>query len=147
MTRRTADNDTTSVPLGSLGRRSLAVMASLLVLATPSLPSLHIHFHSSSFEGLTSVVVHQHVTPHRVTAHQHASLSDDDDDGTVQTLGQHWLARHSGCRLAALEIVSFETWRGPDVDRGARVWTFATTSPPSDPLPRTDSLRAPPSIT
>jgi hypothetical protein len=133
------------VPFASLGRRSFAVIVSLLLSASPLLPSAHVHFADSPAGSLKPVVVHQHAEPHRVAAHHQVSLSEDDDDGTVQTIGQEWLVPDAGCRHSDLQIASFQPLLAPPLEHGARVQTSSGTTSPQESPPRTDSLRAPPS--
>jgi hypothetical protein len=133
------------VRVASIGRRSVAVIASLALLAGSLLPPAHIHFASSPTGQLIPVAAHQHLAPHRTTIqHDAASLWDHDDEGVVRTIDQQWLVPARASHSLNSAVALRETAPVPPVNSGAEFRAVAPTISPPDPLPTSDSLRGPP---
>ncbi len=153
MTRRPARINNAFVQLASIGRRSLAVMASLVLLVGSFVPAAHVHFAVSPAGWQEPVRVHQHLEPHRVAAgHHHAHLpdsglwNDDDHDGVVLTIDHRSLVPDSAGHHAQPDTASSAIAFVPPLDHAARVQTSPATISPPEPVQQPASLRAPPSI-
>jgi hypothetical protein len=145
LTREPSRHNNRTVRIGSIACRGVAVIASLVLLAGSLLPPAHIHFAPSATGQLIAVAAHQHLAPHRmIVEHDFDSIWDHDDDGVVQTINQHWLVPAKADHSFDSAVAWFATTSVPPIVQAAQFRTVAPTISPPDPLPKSDSLRAPP---
>lgn len=147
MTSRHARTNNRFVQLALLGRRSLAVISSLVLLLGLVLPPAHIHLSSFPSGQRIPVVAHQHLVPHRTSVERDAvSLwdHDDDDHGVVRIVDQHWRVPARTDHSLNLSAALFEVWQAPAARVRAPFRPVVPTTSPPDPLPKSDSLPAPP---
>ena len=129
-----------------LGRRLLAIVASMALLGSSLLPPAHRHVASSLAAHQVAAPVHQHLTPHHAADHDRTSLhdEDDDDDHVVQLVELPSLGAGASRHRPQLDIITFESSLvSSDETRVSVSLETATASPPEPPIP-SHSLRAPP---
>jgi hypothetical protein len=141
-----------------IGRRGVAILASLALVIGCVVPPAHVHLTLAPSGGLEPVGAHQHIQPHRLALADHAALHaaddhhtnafDDDDDGLLtQSLEQQSALQDSSEHLPILVAPSLALFAVPSALARPRPFPPAAAAAlPADPPLSPHGLRAPPAV-